>query len=94
MKEDEVVLVNCEGTIEASVVLVYTAMMLDPPPKDKVNLRFLCSTPFVHKIFLEFLITYLEAKKAKKVNHVVLDIFVEEDNNHGRTSTDEDQEED
>lgn len=92
MKEDEVVLVNCEGAIEASVLLIYNTMMLDPPPREKVTLRFLCSTPFVHKTLLEFLIQYLEAKKAKKVNHVVLDIFVEEDKNHGRTSTDEEEE--
>ena len=74
MSKRKVYVVGCEGEIEGAAELVYLAMMGEA----KAELNFLCTTPFMYKQTLTYLIWYLEQKKAPKVKHVTVDIYIEE----------------
>ena len=63
---------------------MYLAMMGEA----KAELNFLCTTPFMYKQTLTYLLWYLEQKKAPKVNHVTVDIYIEE-NKETTDDTDE-----
>lgn len=71
----KVFVIGCEGEIEAAVELVYQAMMGEA----KVQLNFLCTTSFMHAQTLRYMVWYLKQKNAPKVNHVNIDIFIEEE---------------
>lgn len=74
MSIQRVYVIGCEGEIEAAAELVYLAMM----DEAKAELNFLCTTSFMYKQTLRYLLWYLEQKKAPKVKHVNVDIFIEE----------------
>ena len=84
MSKKKVYVVGCEGEIEGAAELVYLAMM----GEDKAELNFLCTTPFMYKQTLTYLLWYLEQKKAPKVKHVTVDIYIEE-NKETTDDTDE-----
>jgi hypothetical protein len=84
MSKKKVYVVGCEGEIEGAVELVYLAMMGEA----KAELNFLCTTPFMYKQTLTYLLWYLEQKKAPKVKHVTVDIYIEE-NKETTDDTDE-----
>lgn len=69
-------IVDNEGAIEDAVKEIYKAMI--DKKKTEVKLQYLCSSDFMHVQFLEYLAKYLGLKKAKKVNHVKIDIYIEE----------------
>jgi hypothetical protein len=84
MSKRKVYVVGCEGEIEGAVELVYLAMMGEA----KAELNFLCTTPFIYKQTLTYLLWYLEQKKAPKVKHVTVDIYIEK-NKETTDDTDE-----
>jgi hypothetical protein len=45
--------------------------------KTPVNLRFMCTSDWLHEQFLDYMVYYLSCKKAKKVSHVNVDIYIE-----------------
>lgn len=67
---------DCEGAIEQGVKIVYKAMK--DKKKTPVTLSFLVTTNWMHVQFLNHLLKYLSMKKAKKVDHVKIDIYIEE----------------
>lgn len=69
-------IVDSEGAIEEGVKSIHKAMC--DKQKKQVNLQFFFHTQWMHYQFLEYLSTYLSAKKAKKVNHVKVDLYIEE----------------
>jgi hypothetical protein len=69
-------IVDNEGAIEDAVKEIYKAMI--NKNKTEVQFQYLCSSDFMHVQFLEYLSKYLGLKKAKKVNHVKIDIYIEE----------------
>lgn len=69
-------IIDNEGAIEEAVKEVYRAMI--DKKKKEVQLQYLCSSDFMHVQFLEYLAKYLGIKKAKKVSHVKIDIYIEE----------------
>ena len=69
-------IIDNEGAIEAAVKEIYKAMT--DKKKTEVKLQYLCSSDFMHVQFLEYLAKYLGLKKAKKVSHVKIDIYIEE----------------
>lgn len=69
-------MIDSEGAIENGVKLVYKAMI--DKKKKPVSLQFFCPTDWMHVQFLNHLGNYLALKKAKKVSHVKLDIYVEQ----------------
>jgi hypothetical protein len=71
-----VLIVDSEGAIETAVKIVYKAMK--DKKKQEVNLQFLCTSEWMHLQFLQYLMSYLAAKKAKKVEHVKIDIYIEQ----------------
>lgn len=76
-----VIIVDCEGAIEASVKTIYKAMK--DKNKTPIQFEFLCSTGFMHEQFIRHMNEYLLVwKKAKKVDHVKINIYIEttEDN--------------
>lgn len=73
---DQVTLISSEGDIEQGVKLIYKAMV--HKDKKKTSLRFLVPTQFMYAQFLHHLLFYLKARKAPKVEHVKVDIFIEE----------------
>lgn len=46
--------------------------------KTPVTLVFLCTTDWMHVQFLTYMVDYLAKKKAKKVEHVKVDIYIEQ----------------
>lgn len=70
-----IIIVDCEGAIENSVKIIHKAMK----KKEPVNLRFLVTSNWMHVQFLNHMATYLKHKKAKKVDHVKIEIFIEEE---------------
>lgn len=72
MSKKEVYVIGCEGEIEGAVELVYRAMI----GTAKAELNFLCTTPFMYTQTLSYLIYYLAEKKAPKVKHVTVDIYI------------------
>lgn len=69
-------IIDNEGAIEEAVKEVYKAMV--DKKKTEVTLQYLCSSNFMHEQFLGYLAKYLGFKKAKKVSHVKIDIYIEE----------------
>lgn len=69
-------IIDNEGAIEDAVKEIYKAMT--DKKKTEVKLQYLCPSDFMHVQFLEYLAKYLGCKKAKKVNHVKIDIYIEE----------------
>jgi hypothetical protein len=74
MSKKKVYAIGCEGEIEGAVELVYQAMLGTVP----AELNFLCTTPFMYTQTLSYLIYYLAEKKAPKVKHVTVDIYIVE----------------
>lgn len=72
----KVYVIGCEGEIEGAAELVYESMMGGA----KAQLSFLCTTPFMHTQTLRYLAWYLAQKKAPKVKHVTVDIYIEKEN--------------
>lgn len=71
-----VIIIDCEGAIEHCTKIVYKAMK--DKKKTPVSFRFLCTSDWMHVQFLNHMLTYLKQKKARKVEHVKLDIYIEE----------------
>lgn len=71
-----IIVIDSEGAIENGAKVVCKAMK--DKNKTPVNLRFMCTTDWMHVQFLDYLIKYLAYKKAKKVSHVSIDIYIEE----------------
>lgn len=71
-----VILVDSEGAIEHGVKLVYKAMK--DKQKTEINFRFMVTSDWMHVQFLTYLCDYLAKKKAKKVSHVKIDIYIEQ----------------
>ena len=71
-----VLIIDSEGAIENGVKIVYKAMK--DKNKTPVNLRFMCSSDWMHVQFLTYLLDYLSKKKVKKVEHVKVDIYIEQ----------------
>ncbi len=69
-------IVDNEGAIEEAVKSIHKAMI--DKKKTEVTLSFMCPSDFMHTQFLSYLAKYLGAKKAKKVTHVKVDIYIEE----------------
>jgi hypothetical protein len=77
LKEDTPIFIICnEGTVEEAVKQIYKAM--SNKKKTPVNLVYFCTTNFMNLMFLSHLKDYLQQRKAKKVDHVKVDIYVEE----------------
>lgn len=76
MTDSPVIIIDCEGAIENGAKIIYKAMK--DKNKTQMNFKFLCTSDWMHVQFLNYLIMYLEQKKVKKVDHVKLDIFIEE----------------
>ena len=84
MSKRKVYVIGCEGEIEGAVELIYLAMLGDV----KAELNFLCTTTFMYTQTLTYMICYLAQKKAPKVKHVTVDIYIEE-NKEKTDDTDE-----
>lgn len=56
--------------------MVYKAMK--DKKKNPVHFQFFLSTQWMNVQFLRYLSDYLRMRKARKVNHVKIDIYVEE----------------
>lgn len=84
MSIKKVYVIGCEGEIEAAVELVYQAMLGEV----KAELNFMCTTPFMYTQTLTYMVWYLAQKKAPKVKHVTVDIYIEE-NKETTDDTDE-----
>ena len=69
-------MIDSEGAIENCTKMVYKAMI--DKNKTPISLQFFVPNDWMNLQFLTYLSTYLNQKKAKKVDHVNLDIFVEE----------------
>jgi len=76
---DQVTVISSEGDIEQGVKAIYKAMVHKDKPKK--SFRYLVPTQFLYNQFLHYLIYYLKAKKAPKVTHITVDIFIEENTN-------------
>ena len=70
------IIIDSEGAIESGVKLVHKAMK--DKTKTPVTLVFLCTTDWMHVQFLTYMVDYLAKKKAKKVEHVKVDIYIEQ----------------
>lgn len=79
--DKNVFIIDCEGAIESAAKQVYKAMM--DRKKTKVNLTYFCTTEFMHLMFLRNLAQYLQERKAKKVDHVSIDIFIDQGETDG-----------
>jgi hypothetical protein len=73
--ESPELIVDCEGAIEEVSKIVYKAMIDEK--KKKVNFKLLITSDWMHVQFLNYMIDYLQKKKARKVDHVNLDIYIE-----------------
>jgi hypothetical protein len=73
--QSPIFVVDCEGAIETAVKMIYKAMK--DKKKTPVNLRFMCTSDWLHEQFLDYLVYYLSCKKVKKVSHVNVDIYIE-----------------
>lgn len=69
-------IIDSEGAIEQGVKVIHKAMK--DKEKRQVNLRFMCTSDWMHVQFLQYLISYLEMQKAKRVEHVKIDIYIEQ----------------
>jgi hypothetical protein len=69
-------MIDCEGAIEEGVRKIHKAM--SNKEKKEVTLTFLCTSEWMHLQFLTYMAYYLGAKKAKKVGHVKVDIYIEQ----------------
>ena len=76
---DQVTVISSEGDIEQGVKAIYKAMV--HKDKAKKSFRYLVPTQFLYNQLLHYLIYYLKAKKAPKVTHITVDIFIEENTN-------------
>jgi hypothetical protein len=84
MSKKKIYVIGCEGEIEGAVELVYLAMI----GEIQAELNFLCTTKFMYTQTLTYMIWYLAQKKAPKVKHVTVDIYIEE-NKETTDDTDE-----
>jgi predicted RNA-binding protein with RPS1 domain len=71
-----IIIIDSEGAIEASVKTIYNAMK--DKEKKPIEFEFMCPTGFMHTQFVNHLNEYLVTwKKAKKVSHVKINIYLE-----------------
>ncbi len=71
-----VMIVDSEGAIENAVKIIYKSMK--DKNKTPVSLQFMCTSDWMHVQFLTYMADYLYKKKAKKVDHVKVDIYIEQ----------------
>lgn len=76
MNEIDPIIINSEGTMEESIKKVYKAMA--NTKKTPTRFDFFLTSEFLQKLFVTNLALYLVQKKAKKVKHVQVNIYVEQ----------------
>lgn len=69
-------IIDSEGAIENGVKIIYKSMK--DKSKTPVSLKFMCTSDWMHVQFLTYLVEYLRKKKVKKVDHVKVDIYIEQ----------------